>query len=44
MLERGLVWVVGDGESINVWKEPLLFDRDEKPRVRTQMCEGHEDL
>lgn len=31
------MWMVGNGESINVWTEPWLFDGDSEVGVRTEM-------
>lgn len=48
MLEKGCKWIVGDGKSINIWKDPWLnrapLFRVISPRPENTSCEYVADM
>ncbi|CAJ2642045.1 unnamed protein product [Trifolium pratense] len=43
VVRRGLKWRLGNGNNINVWKQPWLRD-DHQTHVTTEMITGREDM
>ncbi|GAU12957.1 hypothetical protein TSUD_97680 [Trifolium subterraneum] len=43
ILRRGLRWRLGNGDNINVWRQPWLHDSNQ-PHVTTTMIEGREEM
>lgn len=43
VLEWGLIWVVGDGRIVRVWKDPLVFGA-EYPCVQSERGEERRDM